>query len=102
MQRRCGIVGCMTRPEFYFDVGSPYAWLAAERLDDLFDEPPVWVPALLGGIFRARGRSSWARTDLRAPGIAEMEERAQERGLPAPRWPYPWPNDGLRAMRVAA
>ncbi len=53
------------------------------------------------GIFRATGRSSWALTDQRARGIAEVERRARERGLPAPRWPEPWPNDGLLAMRAA-
>jgi 2-hydroxychromene-2-carboxylate isomerase len=88
-------------PAFLWDVGSPYAWLAAERVDELI--PGVeWRPVLLGGIFRATGRSSWARTDRRAEGIAEVERRARERGLPALRWPAEWPNDGLLAMRVAA
>ena len=82
---------------FYYDLGSPYAWLTAERL-----EGATWVPVLLGGIFRATGRSSWARTDEREAGIAEIERRARDRGLPAPRWPEPWPNDGLVAMRAAA
>jgi 2-hydroxychromene-2-carboxylate isomerase len=92
----------MSRPLFFYDLGSPYAWLAAERIDELFPVLPVWVPVLLGGIFKATGRASWARTDARAAGIAEIEERARRRGLPAPRWPDPWPNDGLHAMRVAA
>ena len=86
---------------FVYDLGSPFAWLAAERVDELFREPPEWVPVLLGGIFRATGRSSWAETARRAAGIADIEARARERGLPAPRWPEPWPNDGLRAMRAA-
>ena len=84
-------------PVFYYDLGSPYAWLTAERI-----RAARWVPVLLGGIFRATGRSSWARTDAREAGIAEVERRARERGLPAPRWPEPWPNDGLLAMRAAA
>ncbi|HEY3021166.1 MAG TPA: DsbA family protein, partial [Solirubrobacteraceae bacterium] len=88
-------------PTFYYDLGSPYAWLAAERVNALLDEPPVWVPVLLGGIFRATGRSSWGETDARAAGMAEIERRARERGLGEVRWPEPWPNDGLRAMRAA-
>jgi len=84
---------------FYYDLGSPYAWLAAERIDALM--AAEWVPVLLGGIFKASGRSSWARTGRRAAGIAEIERRARRRGLPAPVWPDPWPNDGLHAMRVA-
>ncbi len=86
---------------FFYDLGSPYAWLAAQRVDALFDPAPEWVPVLLGAVFRATGRSSWALTDQRERGIAEIESRARERGLPAPRWPEPWPNDGLQAMRVA-
>jgi len=84
-------------PAFYYDLGSPYAWLTAERI-----RGATWFPVLLGGIFRATGRSSWAETEQRASGIAEIERRARERGLPAPRWPEPWPNDGLLAMRAAA
>jgi 2-hydroxychromene-2-carboxylate isomerase len=82
---------------FYYDLGSPYAWLTAERIGDR----ARWVPVLLGGLFRATGRSSWAETAARSEGIAEIERRASERGLPAPRWPDPWPNDGLLAMRAA-
>src|SRR5215217_4186350 len=92
----------MSQPLFFYDLGSPYAWLAAERIDALMPVLPLWVPGLLGGIFKATGRSSWARTEARADGIAEIERRAAARGLPPVRWPDPWPNDGLRAMRVAA
>jgi 2-hydroxychromene-2-carboxylate isomerase len=60
------------------------------------------VPVLLGGIFKATGRGSWAETDKRAEGIAEIERRSRELGLPQPSWPDPWPNNGLYAMRVAA
>jgi 2-hydroxychromene-2-carboxylate isomerase len=85
---------------FYYDLGSPYAWLAAERIDDLFDEVE-WVPVLLGGMFAATGRSSWGEGPGRADGQDEIERRARERGLPPITWPEPWPNDGLRAMRAA-
>ena len=63
-------------------------------------EPPEWVPVLLGGIFKATGRSSWGEGEARADGMAEVERRASERGLGAVRWPEPWPNDGLAAMRA--
>jgi 2-hydroxychromene-2-carboxylate isomerase len=92
----------MTPAEFFYDLGSPYAWLTAERIDGLFAEPPVWTPVLLGGIFKAIGRGSWAESDRRAEGIAEIELRAVSRGLPPVHWPEPWPNDGLHVMRVAA
>ncbi len=91
------------RPLFFYDLGSPYAWLTAERIDALFGAArPEWVPVLLGGIFKATGRGSWGETDAREGGIAEIERRAADRGLPGLTWPSPWPNNGLYAMRVAA
>lgn len=95
-------------PRFFYDLGSPYAYLTAWRIDDAFG-PPIeveWVPVLLGGIFKTVGRSSWAETPARADGIAEVERRGASYGLPAFVWPGEdgegeWPNNGLAAMRVA-
>ncbi|EHN11276.1 hypothetical protein PAI11_18660 [Patulibacter medicamentivorans] len=89
-----------TRPRFFLDVGSPYAYLAGARIESLLG-PVTWVPVLLGGIFRATGRASWAQVGDRAGGIGEIERRAAALGLPPLRWPDPWPNDGLLAMRTA-
>jgi 2-hydroxychromene-2-carboxylate isomerase len=89
------------RAVFYFDLGSPYAYLAAERIHSLFDEPPVWQPILLGGIWKVTGGQSWARTDKRQEGIADVERRADEYGLMPVRWPEGWPNNTLKAMRAA-
>ncbi len=88
---------------FYFDLGSPYAYLASERLSEVIPGPVRWQPVLLGGLFKSNGRSSWARGDgdSRAAGIAEIERRALGYGLPPVRWPDPWPDDYLFAMRVA-
>jgi 2-hydroxychromene-2-carboxylate isomerase len=89
---------------FSFDLGSPYAWLAAERVDALLaPRTVVWEPVLLGGIFRATGRSSWAMAgeQSRRGGVAEIERRARERGLPPLVWPDPWPDDYLLVMRAA-
>jgi|SRR5215210_1046367 len=91
----------MTPPTFYYDLNSPYAWLAAERVDELAGGEVRWVPVLLGAIFKATGRGSWALTGERAAGMAEVERRVAERGLPPVRWPEPWPGDGLAAMRAA-
>ena len=90
---------------FYYDLGSPYAYLAAERIHSVFEEagapPPVWKPVLLGGLFARFDRGSWARTDARDEGMREVERRAQAYGLPPIRWPDGWPADYLFAMRVA-
>lgn len=94
-----------SRSRFYFDLGSPYAYLSAERVSGLFAEAdleqPEWEPVLLGGLFARFGRSSWSQTPGRAEGIAEVEGRAAAYGLPAIRWPEPWPGDSLYAMRAA-
>jgi 2-hydroxychromene-2-carboxylate isomerase len=93
------------RPVFYYDLGSPYAYLAAERVNALFaeivGEPPEWRPVLLGGLFRRFGRDSWANGPDRAEGMREVERRASAYGLPPPRWPEPFPPNTLLAMRAA-
>jgi 2-hydroxychromene-2-carboxylate isomerase len=93
------------RAVFYYDLGSPYAYLSAERISGLFNEAgleqPEWQPILLGGLFRTFDRGSWALTEARAEGIAEIERRAAEQGLPPIVWPDPWPGEMLHAMRVA-
>lgn len=93
------------RAIFYYDLGSPYAYLAAERISGLFTaaglEQPEWQPVLLGGLFKHFDRGSWARTEARAEGIAEVERRAASYGLPRLVWPADWPGEMLTAMRVA-
>ena len=88
-------------PIFYYDLGSPYAYLAAERLQSFLPVVPVWQPILLGGIWKETGGRSWATTDQRDRGIAEIERRAAEYGLMPIRWPDGWPNNTLAAMRAA-
>jgi 2-hydroxychromene-2-carboxylate isomerase len=89
---------------FYFDVGSPYAYLAAERVESVLPAPARWQPVLLGGLFKLTGRSSWALGDYRRrqSGMAEIERRARGYGLPPIVWPDPWPSDYLGAMRVVS
>jgi 2-hydroxychromene-2-carboxylate isomerase len=93
------------RATFYYDLGSPFAYLAAERVSGLFTEAgleqPEWQPVLLGGLFKRFGRDSWANGPERADGIAEVERRAAAYGLPPIVWPEPWPGNTLTAMRVA-
>ena len=92
----------MPKTTFYFDVGSPYAYLAAQRVDRVLPGPVQWQPVLLGGLFKLTGRSSWALGDYRRRqrGMAEIERRARGYGLAPIVWPDPWPNDYLTAMRV--
>jgi 2-hydroxychromene-2-carboxylate isomerase len=89
------------RPVFYYDLGSPYSYLAAERIHSLFEPPPVWRPILLGALFKLRQRDSWANGPGRADGMREVERRAAAYGLPPVKWPDPWPGNTLFAMRAA-
>jgi 2-hydroxychromene-2-carboxylate isomerase len=94
----------MPQVTFYFDLGSPYAYLTAERLAaTALPEPVRWQPLSLGGLFKANGRSSWALGDhqRRQAGIAEVERRARGYGLAPIHWPDPWPGNYLTAMRAA-
>ena len=93
----------MPQLTFYFDLGSPYAYLAAERLESMLGEPVRWQPLSLGGLFKANGRSSWALGDpeRRQAGMAVVERRARDYALPPVRWPDPWPGNYLMAMRAA-
>jgi 2-hydroxychromene-2-carboxylate isomerase len=90
---------------FYFDLGSIYSYLAAERISRLFSDAeiqqPEWQPILLGGIFKRYGRSSWMLGPEREEGMRECERRASEYGLLPVRWPDPCPGNTLYAMRVA-
>jgi 2-hydroxychromene-2-carboxylate isomerase len=98
-------MGDSQRPVFFYDLGSPYAYLAAERISALFAEAgaeqPEWQPILLGGLFKRFGRGSWALTDEREAEQAEVERRAHAYGLPPLRWPDPFPANTLFAMRAA-
>jgi 2-hydroxychromene-2-carboxylate isomerase len=76
----------MERAVFFYDVASPWCWLAAERLHGVLGAVPEWQPV--------------------AGPPAEVDREAVERataaqGLPAPRWPEPFPFDGQLAALAA-
>jgi 2-hydroxychromene-2-carboxylate isomerase len=86
---------------FYFDLQSPLAYLAAERVLHALPGPAEWQPVLarelLGGepyyAFRCQEEEEIFR--------AETAGRAHELGLQPLRWPDPFPFDSSTAMRVA-
>jgi 2-hydroxychromene-2-carboxylate isomerase len=86
--------------ELFFDLASPYAYLAVARAERTLGRRPVLRPVLVGAIFRARGFGSGALTALRDGRIAEIEARAARYGLPPLRWPMGWPLNSLAAMRA--
>jgi 2-hydroxychromene-2-carboxylate isomerase len=90
---------------FYYDTNSPYAYLAANQVDELLPDV-TWHPIAFGIVLRELGRVPWSLGPGRAEGMAEIERRAAERGLPPLRWPEGWPVDTysltpLRALEFA-
>ena len=85
----------------YYDLASPYAYLAVMRAHDVLGEEPRLQPVLVGAIFGWRGRGSWALTAERDAGEAEIERRAARYGLPRIVWPSGWPVNSLGPMRAA-
>jgi len=72
---------------FYFDLASPRAYLAAERILHMLPGPAEWRPVLVGV------QQSVSRE--------EIESGARALGLQPVRWPEPFPFDSSLAMRVA-
>jgi 2-hydroxychromene-2-carboxylate isomerase len=84
----------------YIDVGSPYVYLALERLPRLGLQDVALKVVSLGAIFKARRRSSWGMSSRRELGMAEVQARASAYGLPPVRWPQGWPSNYLHANRA--
>jgi 2-hydroxychromene-2-carboxylate isomerase len=89
--------GGATRPQvaFYYDVCSPEAYLAAERVVGVLGTVPEFVPVRIGGPGAFRGAEE---EDIYR---AEIERRAAGYGLMPLRWPDPFPADTEWAMLVA-
>lgn len=76
---------------FYYDLGSPRCYLAAETIMAALPVVPEWEP-VLGARIEAR------RLD---PRRLEIERLADELGLQPLRWPSRWPPDTRVAMLAA-
>jgi 2-hydroxychromene-2-carboxylate isomerase len=80
---------------FYYDLASPDAYLAAERVVGVLGAVPEFVPVRIGSVggFRCAEEEEIYRTDV--------ERRAAAYGLLPLRWPEPFPADTEWAMLVA-
>jgi 2-hydroxychromene-2-carboxylate isomerase len=86
---------------FYFDLSSPLAYLAAERILHVLPGPAEWQPVLARELPDAEDFDSFRCGEAREGFRAGIARRAQELGLQPLRWPDPFPFDSLLAMRVA-
>ncbi len=95
------------RATFYYDFSSPYSYLAAERVSGLFAqagvEQPEWQPISFAHILKTTGRRPWSFEEDRTIDFAEIQRRADERGLPEVVYPRGWPIDNysLHPTRAA-
>jgi 2-hydroxychromene-2-carboxylate isomerase len=84
-----------SEPAFYFDLSSPEAYLAAERVLRVVPQPCEWIPVAMP--FEPGFRCAEEGDVFRV----EFERRAAEHGLQAVRWPDPFPYESELAMRAA-
>jgi 2-hydroxychromene-2-carboxylate isomerase len=86
---------------FYFDLASPPAYFAAERVLQVLPAPTRWQPVLAASLPAADTFDAWRCGEEAEVFRAEAERRAGELGLQRLRWPDPFPFDSERAMRAA-
>jgi 2-hydroxychromene-2-carboxylate isomerase len=86
---------------FYFDLASPLAYLAAERVLHELPGPAEWRPVLARELAAAESFEAFRCREEQDIFRAEIEHRALGLGLQALRWPDPFPFDSGLAMRVA-
>ena len=86
---------------FYFDLASPLAYLAAERVLHELPGPAEWRPVLARELAAAESFEAFRCREEQDIFRADVERRALGLGLQALRWPDPFPFDSGLAMRVA-
>jgi 2-hydroxychromene-2-carboxylate isomerase len=82
---------------FHFDLQSPLAYLAAERVLHVMPGPAEWQPVLARELPGAEQRAAALEPSERE----QLAARAGELGLQPLRWPEPFPFDSELAMRAA-
>jgi 2-hydroxychromene-2-carboxylate isomerase len=86
---------------FYFDLRSPYAYLAAERALQILPAPCEWQPILASRLPAAESFEAY-RCEQELLAMREsVERRALALELQPLRWPYPFPFDSEFAMLTA-
>lgn len=90
--------------EFFFDVGSPAAYLAFKRLPAICEAAGAtlaWCPMLLGGVFQASGNQSPMAVPAKGRYVlADLQRFARRHGIPFHQNPH-FPINTLALMRMA-
>jgi 2-hydroxychromene-2-carboxylate isomerase len=93
------VVGAV-RTAFYYDLFSPEAYLAAERVIALLPAAE-WIPVSAPDLPGADLLDGFLCPTDREAFCDRIERLAARRGLQEIRWPDPFPSDTAFAMRVA-
>ena len=93
----------MKSVEFYFDLGSPYSYLAYYRLLQIAEQQEIQIvykPILLGGVFKATGNRSPIEIPVKgAYSILDMQRWAEYYQIPMQMNPH-FPMNTLTLMRI--
>jgi 2-hydroxychromene-2-carboxylate isomerase len=86
---------------FYFDLASPLAYLAAERVLQVLPTAAEWQPVLAGGLSQAETFEAYRCRTEKEIFRAEIERAAAAQNLQPLKWPNPFPFDSALAMQTA-
>ncbi len=90
--------------EFFFDLSSPYSYLAATQIESVVAETGAqlaWRPFVLGAVFKATGNDMPARVPAKAKYmLTDLERWAKRYGVPF-RFSSHFPVNAIKAMRLA-
>jgi 2-hydroxychromene-2-carboxylate isomerase len=86
---------------FYFDLASPLAYLAAERVLHVLPGPVEWQPVLARDLTAAETFDAFRCREEEDVFREDVAHRARELGLQPLRWPAEFPFDSTLAMRAA-
>ena len=93
----------MKTVEFYFDLGSPYSYLAYYRLLQIAEQQEIQIvykPILLGGVFKATGNRSPIEIPVKGVySILDMQRWAEYYHIPMQMNPH-FPMNTLTLMRI--
>jgi len=93
--------------EFFFDVSSPWTYLAFHNVEPIareFGETIQWRPILVGGIFNTINPSVYQSREKPVPAKAryykkDLADWARVAGLDIETWPTVFPVNSVKAMR---
>jgi 2-hydroxychromene-2-carboxylate isomerase len=89
--------------EFFFDLSSPYSYLAATQVQPLADKTGaalIWRPMVLGAVFKATGNEMPARVPGKARWMGNDLQRWAEHYGVTFRFSSHFPANTIKAMRL--